>query len=79
MWRFVLYSGTKGVSKNCIVECINRLLKGCTAKVESIEDITRNVNANLSNKLFITGDEICAKAKKVSDKLKEISTKTLKI
>lgn len=72
----VLYSETKGVGKNCIVECINRLLKGYTAKVESIEDITRNFNAHLCNKLFITGDEICAKAKKVSDKLKEIITRT---
>ena len=35
----VLYSETKGVGKNCIVECINRLLKGYKAKVESIEDI----------------------------------------
>ena len=26
--------------------------------------------------MFITGDEICAKAKKVSDKLKEIITRT---
>ena len=72
----VLYSETKGVGKNCIVECINRLLTGYTAKVESIEDITKNFNAHLCNKLFITGDEICAKANKVSDKLKETITRT---
>ena len=32
----VLYSDTKGIGKNCIVEGITRLFKGYTGKVESI-------------------------------------------
>ena len=51
-------------------------MKGYTAKVESIDDLTKNFNSHLCNKLFIHGDEICAKAKKVSDKLKEVITRT---
>lgn len=72
----VLYSDTKGIGKNCIVDGICKLLKNYTAKVGNIEDITRNFNAHLVNKLFISGDEICAKASAVSNKLKEVITRT---
>ena len=72
----VLYSSTKGVGKNCIVDGINKLLHGYTAKVKCIEDLTKTFNSHLCNKLFIHGDEISAKAKKVSDKLKEAITQT---
>jgi hypothetical protein len=72
----ILYSETKGIGKNCIVDGINKLLEGYTAKVEDIEDITKNFNSHLVNKLFITGDEICAKARKVADRLKETITRT---
>jgi hypothetical protein len=43
--------------------------------VESIDDITRNFNAHLCNKLFIYGDEITANAKKVADRLKQVITR----
>lgn len=72
----VLYSDTKGIGKNCIIDGICKLLKSYTAKVGNIEDITRNFNAHLVNKLFISGDEICAKATAVSNKLKEVITRT---
>jgi hypothetical protein len=72
----VLYSDTKGVGKNCIIDGICKLLKNYTGKVGNIEDITRNFNAHLVNKLFISGDEICAKATSVSNKLKEVITRT---
>jgi hypothetical protein len=72
----VLYSDTKGIGKNCIIDGIGKLLKNYTAKVGNIEDITRNFNAHLVNKLFISGDEICAKATAVSNKLKEVITRT---
>jgi len=71
----VLYSECKGVGKNCIVDGINRLLRNYTANVGSIDDIVKNFNAHLVNKLFISGDEICARAKAVSDKLKETITR----
>ena len=72
----VLYSQTKGVGKNCLIDGIIKLLEGYTAKIESIEDITKNFNNHLVNKLLIYGDEICAKAKNVADKLKEVITRT---
>lgn len=72
----VLFSKKKGVGKNCIIDGIKKLLEGYTAKIESIEDITKNFNSHLVNKLFIQGDEICAKAKNVADKLKEVITRT---
>ena len=72
----VLYSDTKGIGKNCIIDGICKLLKNYTGKVGNIEDITRNFNAHLVNKLFISGDEICAKATAVSNKLKEVITRT---
>lgn len=73
----VLYSDTKGVGKNALIDGIIKLLEGYTAKIESIEDITRNFNSHLVNKLLIVGDEICAKAQGVSDKLKETITRTV--
>jgi hypothetical protein len=72
----VLYSDIKGAGKNCIIDGISKLLNNYTAKVGGIEDIVKNFNAHLVNKLFISGDEICAKAKAVSDKLKETITRT---
>ena len=72
----VLYSETTGVGKNCIVECIERLLNGYSAKVESIQELTKQFNAHLCGKLFITGDEICAKASQISDALKNTITRT---
>ena len=72
----VLYSNTKGIGKNCIIDGLIKLLEGYTAKIESIEDITKNFNSHLINKLLIQGDEICAKAKNVADKLKEVITRT---
>jgi len=71
----VLYSECKGIGKNCIVDGINKLLGSYTAKVSCIDDIVKNFNAHLCNKLFISGDEICARAKAVSNRLKETITR----
>ena len=72
----VLYSKIGGVGKNCIIDCIIKLLKGYTSKIESIEDLTNKFNDNQVNKLFIYGDEISCKASKYNDKLKSIITRT---
>lgn len=71
----ILYSNVKGVGKNCIVDGITKLLKGYSAHVETIEDITKNFNSHLVNKLFIYGDEIKASTKCISDKLKQVITR----
>lgn len=71
----ILYSDTKGIGKNCIVDGIFKLLKGYSAHVETIDDITKNFNSHLVNKLFIYGDEIKASSKCISDKLKQVITR----
>jgi hypothetical protein len=71
----ILYSNVKGVGKNCIVDGISKLTKGYSGHVETIEDITKNFNAHLVNKLFIYGDEIKASSKCISDKLKQVITR----
>lgn len=71
----VMYSNEKGVGKNCIVDGICKLLDGYNAHVETIEDITKNFNKHLVNKLFIYGDEIKASSKCISDKLKQVITR----
>lgn len=72
----VLYSKLHGVGKNTICELFMKLLKKYTAKLEVIDDLTKNFNANLCNKLFIYGDEIKPKAKELADELKNIITRT---
>lgn len=73
----VLFSKTHGTGKNTIVEGMIRIFgKTNSAVVESIDDITKNFNAHLCNKLFIYGDEINANAKKIADKLKQVITRT---
>ena len=73
----ILFSKTHGSGKNTIVEGMIRIFgKSNSGVVESIEDITKNFNAHLCNKLFIYGDEINANAKKVADKLKQVITRT---
>ena len=71
----ILYSSVKGVGKNCLVDGISKLLKGYSAHVETIDDITKNFNSHLVNKLFIYGDEIKASSKCISDKLKQVITR----
>jgi len=71
----ILYSNVKGIGKNCIVDGICKLLKGYSAHVETIDDITKNFNSHLVNKLFIYGDEIKASSKCISDKLKQVITR----
>ena len=70
-----MYSDVKGVGKNCIVDGISKLTKGYSGHVETIEDITKNFNSHLVNKLFIYGDEIKASSKCISDKLKQVITR----
>jgi len=73
----ILFSKTHGSGKNTIVEGMIRIFgKYNSGVVESIEDITKNFNGHLCNKLFIYGDEINANAKKVADKLKQVITRT---
>jgi hypothetical protein len=72
----IFYSRIGGVGKNAIVDGIMKLLGNVNCgTVESIEDIVKNFNAHLCNKLFIYGDEINANAKKVADKLKGVITR----
>lgn len=72
----VLFSKTHGCGKNTIVDyfikILGRLLCG---QVECIDDITKNFNAHLCNKLLIYGDEINANAKKIADRLKQVITR----
>ena len=73
----ILFSKTHGSGKNTIVEGMIRIIgKSNSAVVESIDDICKNFNSHLCNKLFIYGDEINANAKKVADKLKQVITRT---
>ena len=51
------------------------LFKNYSGHIENIDDITKNFNSHMTNKLFIYGDEINANAKKVSDKLKQVITR----
>jgi hypothetical protein len=71
----VFFSKIGGVGKNCITDGLCRLFKGYTGKIDDIEDITKKFNNHLANKFFIYGDEICAKAKNVADKLKNVITR----
>jgi len=73
----VLYSISHGTGKNSVIDAIVAIIgKQLCAVVESIEDITKNFNSHLCNKLFIYGDEISAKAKGVADKLKNVITRS---
>jgi hypothetical protein len=72
----VLFSFTHGTGKNSLVDgFISILGSSLTGVIESIEDITKNFNAHLCNKLFIYGDEISANAKKVADRIKQVITR----
>ena len=64
-----------GVSKNAITDALCKLFKKYSGHITNIDDITKNFNTHLTNKLFIYGDEINANAKKVSDKLKQVITR----
>jgi len=72
----VLFEKFGGVGKNALIDGMIKLLEGYTSKIESIEDITNKFNNNQVNKLLLYGDEICARASKLSDKLKSIITRT---
>lgn len=72
----ILFSRTHGTGKNTFVDGVVAVIGRINCGVvESIDDITRNFNAHLCNKLFIYGDEISANAKKVADKLKQVITR----
>ena len=71
----VLFSNIKGIGKNFITNVIFKLLNPYCAILTSIEDITNKFNSNLTNKLFITGDEITCRASKLNDNLKNIITR----
>ena len=73
-WAIVLYSKIGGVGKNCMTDCLVKLIGEYSGFVSNIEDITKKFNAELCNKIFIYGDEINASAKKVADELKKVIT-----
>jgi len=72
----VFYSEVKGVGKDSIVCALKKLFSKYYAQLESIEDIEKNFNAHLCNKLLVYGEEITSKAKNFNDKLKSIITRT---
>ena len=64
------------VGKNAIIDCLTRIFVNFSSKIECIQYIIKKFNANLSNKVLIYGDEICAKAADLRDKLKNVITRT---
>jgi hypothetical protein len=72
----VLYSDTKGVGKNAVIDGMTNILgEKYFGILEDIDDLTKNFNSHLSNKLMVYGDEISFNAKKLSDKLKAVITR----
>jgi hypothetical protein len=72
----VLYSRKHGVGKNTIVELLMKMFEGYFCKIEKIDDLTCNFNSNLAGKLICYGDEIRARAKDISNELKNMITRT---
>lgn len=73
----VLFSSEKGVGKNALTDALELLFGiDLIGKLESIDDLTKKFNHNLTNKLLIFGDEICAKANKLNDILKNCITRS---
>jgi len=70
----ILYSDNQGVGKNTLTKFISDTL-GYSTCVNNIEDLTKNFNSHISNKLLIIGDEVKAKAKSMRDELKNIITR----
>lgn len=74
----VLYSQMLGVGKNTIIELLMKLFNKYFGRMSTIDDVSRNFNTHLCNKLFIYGDEIKpSKNKELSDELKNIITSTM--
>ena len=72
----LLYSDTKGVGKDTIIESILfRIFDGLITKIDRIEDLEGNFNEVFCNKLIVYGDEIDQKARKIHDFLKSIITR----
>lgn len=74
-WAIVLYSHIGGIGKNAIIDCLFKLFDAYAGSIQDIEDITKKFNSNLCNKLFIYGDEITARAKTLSNQLKNVITR----
>lgn len=73
----VLYSEGKGVGKNTIIELCVKLFNKYFGRMSTIDDVSRNFNTHLCNKLFIYGDEIKpSRNKDLSDELKNYITTT---
>jgi hypothetical protein len=71
----ILYSEVHGVGKNSIIDLIEKIFSIYVGKLEKIDDLTRNFNYHLCNKLIIYGDEISANARKIADQLKNAATR----
>jgi hypothetical protein len=74
-WAIVLYSNIHGIGKNAIVDFLFKLFENYTAKIDEIEDLLKKFNTNLCSKFIIAGDEISARAKTVSNQMKNIITR----
>lgn len=72
----VFFSKNHGIGKNAIIDGLCTLLGIYSGHIESIDDITKSFNNHIVNKLLTYGDEINANAKKVSDKLKQVITRS---
>jgi len=72
----VLYSELHGVGKNSIVELLIKLFDRYYGRMATIDDVSRNFNTHLCNKLLIYGDEIKPSKKDLADELKNIISTT---
>lgn len=76
----VFYSDTEGVGKNLIFDVLNKILGKYYLKLKSTEEFTINFNSHHQNKLLGVCDEINARARSISDELKDaISRNTMVI
>jgi len=64
------------VGKDSIIFCLSKIFNEYYGILNSIEDLEKNFNSHLTNKLLIYGEEITSKAKNFNDKLKSIITRT---
>ncbi len=72
----IFFSDTKGVGKDSIIFCLSKIFNEYYGILNSIEDLEKNFNSHLTNKLLIYGEEITSKARNFNDKLKAVITRT---
>jgi len=72
----VIYSDNHGVGKNTFIQFFLKIIDNYYAKINKIEDLSRQFNSQLANKLLVYGDEITCKAKDLRSDLKNFITQT---